>query len=105
MSSYSAPFPEDLIDLQQQLHQAQADFHTLATAPPWGADSSPVFTEEEVDQVEELWERIRELTMAVNEHPYWTTANGSTGTHGGPVNNARRVLRVVRDPDADAGAA
>ncbi|CAM5450159.1 hypothetical protein GCM10010329_34410 [Streptomyces spiroverticillatus] len=102
MSSYSAPFPEDLIDLQQQLHQAQADFHTLATAPPWGADSAPVFTEEEVDQVEELWERIRELTMAVNEHPYWTATAGGPG---GPVNNARRGLRVVRDPDADAGAA
>ncbi|MCX5206627.1 hypothetical protein OG897_35130 [Streptomyces sp. NBC_00237] len=98
MSSYSAPFPEDLIDLQQQLHQAQADFHTLATAPPWGAaDSAPVFTEEEVDQVEELWERIRELTMAVNEHPYWTTTASS-----GPVNNARRGLHVVRDPDAGA---
>ncbi|MFJ6698224.1 hypothetical protein ACIQM4_19430 [Streptomyces sp. NPDC091272] len=99
MSSDSASFPEDLLDLQQQLHQAQADFHALATSPPWGAESTPVFTEEEVDQVEELWERIRELTMAVNEHPYWTA------TGDGRVNNARRGLRVVRDGSDDARGA
>ncbi|MEU8892361.1 hypothetical protein [Streptomyces sp. NPDC048442] len=102
MSSHSASFPEDLLDLQQQLHQAQADFHALATAPPWGAESAPVFTEEAVDQVEELWERIRELTMAVNEHPYWTAAGD------GRVNHARRGLRVVGgegDGGRGAGAA
>ncbi|MFI5801634.1 hypothetical protein [Streptomyces sp. NPDC051561] len=104
MSSHASPFPDDLLALQQQLHEAQADFHTLATAPPWGAEPSAVFTEEQVDQVEELWERIRELTMAVNEHAYWTT---SPAGPDGRVNNAARGLRVVRNLDAgtDAGAA
>ncbi|WP_433544050.1 hypothetical protein ACQPZG_02295 (plasmid) [Streptomyces sp. CA-294286] len=87
MSPYASPFPDDLLALQQQLHEAQVDFHTLATAPPWGTGSAAAFTEEQVDQVEELWERIRELTMAVNEHPYWTSERG---------------LRVVRGRDAGA---
>ncbi|MFF0742719.1 hypothetical protein ACFYVL_20205 [Streptomyces sp. NPDC004111] len=103
MSSYASPFPDDLLALQQQLHEAQADFHTLATAPPWGPEATPVFTEEQVDQVEELWERIRELTMAVNEHPYWTAVD--TGGPGGRINHAGRGLRVVREPGRDAGAA
>lgn len=102
MSSHASPFPDDLLALQQQLHEAQADFHTLATAPPWGPEPTPVFTEEQVDQVEELWERIRELTMAVNEHPYWT--DSGTGP-GGRVNHAGRGLHVVREPGWDAGAA
>jgi hypothetical protein len=87
MSPHASPFPDDLLTLQQQLHEAQADFHALATSPPWGTGSDAAFTEEQVDQVEELWERIRELTMAVNEHPYWTSGHG---------------LHVVRERDSGA---
>lgn len=87
------PFPDDLIELQQRLHQARAEHTSLCRALPWsveplpgwpgavhphtgevtgGRDASPGYTPEQEAEEKRLWDLVRELSIAVSTHDYWS---------------------------------
>ncbi|MFI8828588.1 hypothetical protein [Streptomyces sp. NPDC053431] len=86
------PFPDDLIQAQQRLHEAHAAYAALCRALPWsveplpgwpgtkhphtdqvigGREPSPGYTPEQEAEERRLWELIRELSVQVCTHPYW----------------------------------
>ncbi|MFJ5829510.1 hypothetical protein [Streptomyces sp. NPDC093089] len=94
------PLPDDLIELQQRLHQARAEYTALCRSLPWsvepldgrpgavhphtgevtgGRDASPGCTPEQEAEEKRLWELARELSIAVSTHPYWGTLEKDAG--------------------------
>ncbi|MFC8765816.1 hypothetical protein ACFUAG_34570 [Streptomyces sp. NPDC057193] len=86
-------FPEDLKSLQARLHQARAEYQALCRALPWsveplpgwpgtvhphtgevsgGREPSPGYTPEQAAEEKRLWDLVRELSIAVSTHPYWS---------------------------------
>jgi hypothetical protein len=60
------PFPDDLIELQQRLHQARAEHTALCRA-------SLSYTPEQKAEETRLWSLVQELSIEVSTHPYWAT--------------------------------
>ncbi|MFD3334651.1 hypothetical protein ACFWV1_18630 [Streptomyces sp. NPDC058700] len=86
-------FPEDLKSLQARLHQARAEYQALCRTLPWsveplpgwpgtvhphtgeatgGREPSPGYTPEQAAEERRLWDLVRELSIAVSTHPYWS---------------------------------
>ncbi|MFH8581701.1 hypothetical protein [Streptomyces zaomyceticus] len=115
------PFPEDLVELQQRLHQARAEHTALCRALPWsveplpgwpgavhphtgevtgGRDASPGYTPEQEAEEKRLWDLVRELSIAVSTHPYWATLPKDAG-----LVKARMELKNHPMAQPDAGSA
>lgn len=90
-------FPSDLIDAQRRLHRANAEYRALCQALPWsveplegwageehphtgvvtgGRAGSPGYTDEQKTEEARLWALVRELSIEVSTHPYWSTVEG-----------------------------
>ncbi|OKJ62441.1 hypothetical protein [Streptomyces sp. CB02261] len=86
-------FPDDLKSLQARLHQARAEYQALCRALPWsveplpgwpgtvhphtgevagGREPSPGYTPEQAAEEKRLWDLVRELSVAVSTHAYWS---------------------------------
>ena len=106
-------FPDDLKQLQAQLHQAHADYQALCRALPWsvepmpgwppvkhphtdeltgGREASPGYTPEQVAEERRLWDLVRELSIEVSTHPYW-----SKPERGPALVDARMALKSHKD--------
>ncbi|MFE3559556.1 hypothetical protein ACFXKW_32580 [Streptomyces sp. NPDC059193] len=90
-SSDAPPFPDDLLKLQEQLHHANTEHHAFLARLPWSVEplpgwargeryshrgdvpDSPGWSQEEVETVDRMWSEIRELSIAVADHPHWST--------------------------------
>ncbi|MFD3997863.1 hypothetical protein [Streptomyces sp. NPDC058583] len=94
------PFPDDLIETQQRLHQARAEYTALCRALPWsveplpgwpgtahphtgevtgGREASRGYTPEEEAEEKRLWDLVRELSVTVSTHPHWATLEKDAG--------------------------
>jgi hypothetical protein len=112
MASFS--FPDDLLDLQQRLHQAWGDLAVLGKTLPWSAEPmegytsrhrtldpvtgeprfkefppSPGYTEEQSAEVRRLYALIGELSPQVTTHAYWTMVGPGT------LVDARSALKAI----------
>ncbi|MFD9474417.1 hypothetical protein [Streptomyces goshikiensis] len=85
------PFPDDLLQLQERLHRAHAEHRAYLAGLPWSVEpmkgwvrgerfshhgdvpDSPGWSEEQKDTVDRMWAKIRELSIAVVDHPHWAT--------------------------------
>ncbi|MFD7961232.1 hypothetical protein ACFV5J_10565 [Streptomyces zaomyceticus] len=93
-------FPNDLLDFQQRLHQARAEYTALCRALPWsvvplpgwpgavhphtgqatgGRDACPGYTPEQEAEEKRLWDLVRQLSVAVSTHPYWAALEKRAG--------------------------
>ncbi|MDX2559344.1 hypothetical protein PV371_06740 [Streptomyces sp. TX20-6-3] len=115
------PFPDDLIETQQRLHQARAEYTTLCRALPWsveplpgwpgaahphtgevtgGREASPGYTPEQEAEEKRLWDLVRELSVAVSTHAYWGTLEKDAG-----LVKARMELKLHPEAQPDAASA
>ncbi|MFI5987680.1 DUF6233 domain-containing protein [Streptomyces sp. NPDC051555] len=88
MTTAERPFPDDLLQLQEQLHRAHAEHRLFLAGPPWSVEplkgwtrtegsyshrgdvpDSPGWTQEEKDTADRMWKEIRELSIAVVDPP------------------------------------
>ncbi|MFE1411233.1 hypothetical protein ACIGFK_18995 [Streptomyces sp. NPDC085524] len=119
-SSDASPFPHDLLKLQEELHRAQAGHRAYLAGLPWSVEpmegwvrgerfshrgdvpDSPGWSEEEKETVDRMWAEIRELAIAVVDHPHWATEARDE------VVSARmelkRQARLAEDPAAPGAA-
>ncbi|MFJ5142999.1 hypothetical protein [Streptomyces sp. NPDC088707] len=88
----SPSFPDDLLDLQRSLHQAQRDFSALCATLPWSVEpdpgwpgnknphtdqvvgsrpASPGWSEEQKTQHAQLLALAGTLSIRVSGHPFW----------------------------------
>ena len=95
--SVSETFPADLIDAQLRLHRARAEHSTLCRTLPWsvepmsgwpgvehphtgvvtgGREDSPGYTPEQAAEEKRLWDLVRELSIEVSTHAFWSTREG-----------------------------
>ncbi|MFD3565804.1 hypothetical protein [Streptomyces sp. NPDC058667] len=113
-------FPEDLKSLQARLHQARAEYRALCRALPWsvsvsveplpgwpgtvhphtgkvtgGREPSPGYTPEQAAEEQRLWDLVRELSVAVSTHPYWSELE-----RGPELVKARMALKSHEDVTA-----
>ncbi|MET9959426.1 hypothetical protein ABZ128_10140 [Streptomyces sp. NPDC006326] len=90
-SSDARSFPDDLLKLQEQLHRAHAEHRAYLAALPWSVEpmkgwargeryshrgdvpDSPGWSQEEKETVDRMWAELRELAIAVADHPHWET--------------------------------
>ncbi|OEJ22467.1 hypothetical protein [Streptomyces subrutilus] len=90
-SSDACSFPDDLLKLQEQLHRAHAEHRAFLAGLPWSVEpmtgwaageryshrgdvpDSPGWSQEEKETADRMWREIRELSIAVVDHPYWST--------------------------------
>nr|WSS66278.1 hypothetical protein OG284_36195 [Streptomyces sp. NBC_01177] len=107
-------FPQDLLDAQAALDEAQAERDEFTQSLPWSAeplpgwkadkqlhsdyqpekDDSPGYTPEQVERLAGYQVRILELTTFVITHPYWATLEGPDRVE------ARTALKHAHDPAA-----
>ncbi|MFE7547044.1 hypothetical protein [Streptomyces gardneri] len=106
-------FPDDLKQHQARLHQAHAEYQALCRTLPWsvepmpgwapvkhphtdeltgGREASPGYTSEQVVEERRLWDLVRELSIAVSTHPYW-----SKPERGPELVAARMALKTHKD--------
>ena len=106
-------FPDDLKQLQVQLHQARADHQVLCRALPWsveplpgwpgsvhphtgevtgGREPSPGYSPEQVAEEQRLWDLVRDLSIAVSTHEYWAKPE-----RGPELVAARMALKSHKD--------
>ncbi|MEV7728826.1 hypothetical protein AB0P15_29420 [Streptomyces sp. NPDC087917] len=89
----TAPFPDDLIQLQEHLHRAHAEHRAYLAALPWSVEpiagwargeryshrgdvpDSPGWSNEQKETVDRMWAEIRELSIAVANHPHWASVS------------------------------
>ncbi|MEV7675857.1 hypothetical protein [Streptomyces sp. NPDC088752] len=102
-------FPVDLKGLQVRLHQAHAAYRVLLESLPWsvkplpgwadvehpytkevlpGRENSLGYTPEQAAEEKRLWDLVRELSIAVATHPYW-----SMPERGAELLEARMALK------------
>ncbi|MER5570485.1 hypothetical protein ABT083_30500 [Streptomyces goshikiensis] len=85
------PLPDDLLRLQERLHRAHAEHRTYLIGLPWSVEpmkgwvrgerfshrgdvpDSPGWSEEQKETVDRMRAEIRELSIAVVDHPHWAT--------------------------------
>ncbi|WP_435972340.1 hypothetical protein [Streptomyces sp. Qhu_M48] len=112
-------FPADLKRLQAELHHARAEHRALCRALPWsverlpgwpgtahphtgevtgGREPSPGYTPDQAAEEQRLWDRVRDLSIEVSTHPYWTKPE-----HGPEWDVARMALMTHKDVIAFTG--
>ncbi|MFD3722118.1 hypothetical protein [Streptomyces sp. NPDC058674] len=87
----TSTFPDDLLQLQERLHRAHAAHRAYLAELPWSVEplagwargerfshrgdvpDSPGWSEEQKETVDRMWAEIRELSIAVVDHPHWAT--------------------------------
>lgn len=84
----TSSFPDDLLQLQERLHRAHADHRAYLADLPWNVEpltgwargerfshrgDGPGWSEEQKETVDRMWAEIRDLSIAVVDHPYWAT--------------------------------
>ncbi|WP_037881975.1 hypothetical protein [Streptomyces sp. NRRL S-378] len=115
-SSDARSFPDDLLKLQEQLHRANAKHRAFLARLPWSVEpmpgwvrgerfshrgdvpDSPGWSEEEKETVDRMWAEIRELAIAVVDHPHWATVAREE------VVSARMELKKQARPAEDPSA-
>ncbi|MFG2334693.1 hypothetical protein ACGFMM_34540 [Streptomyces sp. NPDC048604] len=118
--SETPSFPADLIDAQLRLHIARAEHSALCRTLPWsveplpgwpgeehphtgivtgGREDSTGYTEEQAAQEQRLWALVRELSIEVSTHPFWSTRQGEA------LVAARMALKQHPDAVRAAGEA
>ncbi|MET7760142.1 hypothetical protein ABZT27_36455 [Streptomyces sp. NPDC005389] len=114
-------FPADLRDLQARLHRARAEYQALCRTLPWsvepmpgwesvqhphtgeltgGREPSPGYTPEQAARERRLWDLVRELSIEVSTHPFWSKAE-----RGPALVDARMALKTHEDVVAAVVAA
>ncbi|MET8751399.1 hypothetical protein ABZW32_15060 [Streptomyces sp. NPDC004667] len=96
MTASAGCFPDDLIKLQEQLHRAHAEHRAFLASLPWSVEpmkgwargeryshrgdvpDSPGWSEEEKETAARLQRELRELAIAVGDHPHWATVPAET---------------------------
>lgn len=91
MTSNGETFPGDLLQLQARLHRAHAEHRAYLAGLPCSVErlagwsrgerfshrgdvpDSPGWSEEQKETVDRIWAEIRELSIAVVDHPHWAT--------------------------------
>ncbi|MGC5401908.1 hypothetical protein ACPXCP_39980 [Streptomyces sp. DT20] len=111
------PYPPDLRDAQQALHEVRAACEEYARTLPWSAEplpgwegekqlhsgfrsgksDSPGYTEEQARQLAAYRARLLELSKTVMTHPYWDTLTDD-------VVAARMALKHAHEQPVEAGA-
>ncbi|MDJ0386183.1 hypothetical protein [Streptomyces sp. G-G2] len=89
----ASPFPDDLLKFQEQLYRAHVDHRAFLAGLPWSVEpmkgwaggegyshrgdvpDSPGWSQEEQETVDRMWKEIRELSIAVVDHPHWATVS------------------------------
>ncbi|MER6522617.1 hypothetical protein ABT246_38025 [Streptomyces sp. NPDC001553] len=89
MTSNSETFPDDLLQLQERLHRARAEHGAFLAGLPWSVEpvvgwargekyshrgdvpDSPGWSDEQKETVDRMWAELRELSIAVVDHPHW----------------------------------
>ncbi|WP_322872030.1 hypothetical protein [Streptomyces goshikiensis] len=84
-------FPDDLLQLQERLHRAHAEHRAYLAALPWSVEplagwkrgerfssrgdvpASPGWSDEQKEAVDRMCAEIRELSIAVVDHPHWAS--------------------------------
>ncbi|MFJ9080695.1 hypothetical protein ACIRO3_36485 [Streptomyces sp. NPDC102278] len=84
-------FPDDLLQLQERLHRAHAEHRAYLADLPWSVEpltgwkrgerfshrgdvpDSPGWSDEQKETVDRMWAEIRELSIAVTDHPHWAS--------------------------------
>ncbi|MFD3775130.1 hypothetical protein [Streptomyces sp. NPDC058612] len=82
-------FPADLLQLQERLHRAHTEHRAYLDGLPWSVEpmtgwvrgerfshrgdvpDSPGWSDEQKETVDRIWAEIRELSIAVVDHPHW----------------------------------
>ncbi|MFD9270995.1 hypothetical protein ACFWB1_26945 [Streptomyces goshikiensis] len=103
-------FPDDLLQLQERLHRAHAEHRAYLAGLPWSVEpmkgwvrgerfshcgdvpDSPGWSEEEKETVDRMRAEIRELSIAVVDHPHWASVPRET------VVSARMQLKKQTRP-------
>lgn len=86
-------FPDDLLQLQERLHRANAEHRAYLAGLPWSVEpvsgwaradrfshrgdvpDSPGWSDEQKEAVDRMWAEIRELSIAVVDHPHWANVD------------------------------
>ncbi|MFE0733940.1 hypothetical protein [Streptomyces sp. NPDC058855] len=111
-------FPDDLRDLQAELHRTRAAYTALCRTLPWsvephpgwpgtahphtgeitgGREPSPGYTPEQTAEEARLHRLLTDLSEAISPHPYWDTLDL------GPARVAARMkLKHLPEVQADA---
>ncbi|NEC17929.1 hypothetical protein [Streptomyces parvus] len=112
------PFPADLLDAQEALHQARHAVEEYARTLPWSAEpmagwdsekqlhssyrsskaDSPGYTDEQRTEMARLRAEVLRLSEVVYVHPFWATVEA------GKVVEARMRLKHAHEPAAAEGA-
>ncbi|MBT2453007.1 hypothetical protein J7F03_39475 [Streptomyces sp. ISL-43] len=110
MTTTAPAFPDDLLQLQERLHRAHAEHHAYLAELPWSVEAlagwargeqfshrgdvpnSPGWSDEQKETVDRMWAEIRELSIAVVDHPHWATVPRDA------VVNARMQLKKETRP-------
>ncbi|ACX71181.1 hypothetical protein pZL12.104c [Streptomyces phage ZL12] len=108
------PFPVDLLDAQEALHQARRTAEEYASTLPWSAEpmtgwdsekqlhssyrsskaDSPGYTDEQRTEMARLRAEVLRLSEVVYVHPFWATVEA------GKVVEARMRLKHAHEPAA-----
>ncbi|GES27879.1 hypothetical protein AB0G60_02845 [Streptomyces angustmyceticus] len=111
----STDFPDDLVQLQRDVHAATADYKAFLDAhpePPEPVDgwrdkpgegywrdrqreASDGWSSDDKQRVVELRQRLHELIPQLHGHPHWDTLSGPE------LVKARMALKHVDDEDTD----
>lgn len=111
----STDFPDDLVQLQRDVHAANADLRAFLHAHPeppepihgwhdrpgegyWRErrrDPSDGWSDEDKARVVELRQRLHDLIPKVHGHPHWDTLSGPE------LVKARMALKHIDDEGAD----
>ncbi|MEW1637578.1 hypothetical protein AB0469_26345 [Streptomyces sp. NPDC093801] len=83
------PFPHDLLELQERLHRAHAEYRAYLATLPWSGEpmkgwprgerfshrgdvpDSPGWSDEQKATADRMWAEIGRLSVDVSGHPYW----------------------------------
>ncbi|WP_329143522.1 hypothetical protein OIU91_06155 [Streptomyces sp. NBC_01456] len=75
----STDFPDDLVQLQRDLHQATAGLRTFLAdhpEPPEPIDGTAGWSSDDKARERELRQRLHDLIAQVHTHPYWDSLSG-----------------------------
>ncbi|MFD8979844.1 hypothetical protein [Streptomyces sp. NPDC059564] len=110
----ASTFPDDLLQLQERHHRLHAEHRAYLAGLPWSVEpmkgwrraekhshrgdvpDSPGWSDEQKETVDRMWGEIRELSIAVVDHPHWATVPREV-----LVNARMQLKRQARPADAD----
>ncbi len=94
----STDFPDDLVQLQRDLHAATADLKAFLDAhpePPEPIDGTAGWSDDDKAREVELRKALLDLTAQVHTHPHWESLSGPE------LVKARMKLKRIDDEPAD----